>query len=339
MEQVLLQEDKNVLQSTKTPVLNWNLKAPGAEACQAQIFSFRNISRCLPLGSSDLPTAFFIPSISQSTMAARIPLRPTQLRSFRIHHQSRPLSDLTLSLLTNPPVPLPILIPTATIALRTALTLPLSIYSRNISIKLLSLRPLTESWSRHLAEKNKHLPPADWDREVRRQAGKEARGIRVRHGAQVWRAYAAALSGIPVWIAASLYVRGVVAAPEGVEALKGQGFGWLMDLGVPDSTGALGVIFGALMFLNVELQEKLYPAITPSRWRAVRRNVMRCLSVAAIPVGMANPAVSGNPCESVNGNSVYGTQPSPNPSYAKKEAYRYIERPEHCSYASPKNKP
>jgi membrane protein insertase Oxa1/YidC/SpoIIIJ len=167
-------------------------------------------------------------------------------------NKPRHLSSLA-QFLADPPVPLPVLVPTCTILLRTATTLPLTIYSRKNTIKMLSLQPLISAWSHNLAvqarEGTEQTSMEEWMKKVREMTKAKRKEIYARNACGIWRGFLAGWSTLPVWIAVSYTLRSAVWE----EGLVLGSCGWIAHLNETDPYGVLSVAAGAVMFLNAEV--------------------------------------------------------------------------------------
>ncbi|RPA83618.1 hypothetical protein BJ508DRAFT_374881 [Ascobolus immersus RN42] len=223
-------------------------------------------------------------------MPPRIPFRPI-LRPFqtRTVNRSRQLSSVA-QFLADPPIPLPILVPACTILLRTITTLPLTIYSRKNTIKMLALQPLISAWSHDLAitarEGAGKQSQEEWQKALTSMTKAKRKEIYSRHGCGMWRGFLAGWSTLPVWIAVSYTLRTAVWE----EGLVLGSMGWIPYLNDSDPYGVLSVAAGAVMFLNAEYMSFKNP--TTTRFGRVIRNLAKVMALGVIPISILQPAVS-----------------------------------------------
>lgn len=138
------------------------------------------------------------------------------------------------------------------------------------------------------------LPPKEWEKLVTKDANAKKKEIVARHKVQFWRSIASTAAGVPVWIGMSYFVRSLAGDMEGIMALQGKGFGWIVDLGIPDTTGITGIAFASLMLMNTEYNARqVDTAVGEEKGRTSRiiSNILRVMAVLAVPISMGNPAV------------------------------------------------
>ena len=158
------------------------------------------------------------------------------------HHQTRtfltPLLQststalTTLSTLTTPLTttglaiaPWYLLLPFSALALRTTTTLPLTLYARRTCISLITLCPLFSAWGRVIgtgvakSKSDSPLTPYEWERQTREKAKLKEKELQKIFGCESWKEYISLLQ-IPVWVIASLTLRGMTTEPSSVTAAR-----------------------------------------------------------------------------------------------------------------------
>lgn len=193
------------------------------------------------------------------------------------------------------------IIPLTAIFLRLSITAPLTIFSRRRALKTLSLQPLVAAWQHPLARaaKQSTSSPQAWEHATRKAVRAKRKEIWKRHGCQAWKIWAAPAMQIPVWITASVTLRGMAGKeglPEWIQktfgsetttttttAVAGDGavegvaevvrerivplessFGdegalWFPSLLEPDLMMILPMAFSFLTFANIEVLLSTYP--------------------------------------------------------------------------------
>ncbi|KAI5840805.1 60Kd inner membrane protein-domain-containing protein [Morchella snyderi] len=103
------------------------------------------------------------------------------------------------------------LIPLTAVLLRALITTPTTIYSRQRAFRTLALQPLVAAWQHPLARSAKATTttPQQWEAATRKALRQKRTEILRRHGCQRWKAFAAPLLQLPVWVAASVTLRGM----------------------------------------------------------------------------------------------------------------------------------
>ncbi|KAG0634911.1 60Kd inner membrane protein-domain-containing protein [Tuber brumale] len=214
--------------------------------------------------------------------------------------------DLLTTLHTSTHLPYHSLIPLSAIFLRLTITTPLTIYSRRRALRTQRLQPILSAYQHPIARnaKSTTTTPQAWELKTRKEMREKRRELWKRWGCQAWKMLLAPVVQIPVWVAASMTLRGMTGI-EGLptwlrrlgeiggeawveEALATEGALWFGDLLTADPYLALPMGFSFLLFANIELQTKLHPPST--RKQRVFTNVLRILSLAAFPLTANAPA-------------------------------------------------
>lgn len=189
-----------------------------------------------------------------------------------------------------------------TIGLRTAITLPLSLYQRKRLHKALTLQPLLQSWSsiiQRKARSNSSYEQAE--REYTRQYREKIKQIYREHGCDPMGTRLLPLVQIPLFLIVSLSLRGMADAstmafglslPLAVQDLQFGGFGCISDLTLPDSTWILPIAFGLTNLANIELHNRFLKRVQkiPTLSQKVLLNVSRALCLVFIPVASQTPS-------------------------------------------------
>jgi inner membrane protein COX18 len=182
-----------------------------------------------------------------------------------------PLHDALQAVHLGTGLPWYVLIPLATVAMRTAVTLPVAIANRVRTRKQVALAPVLAAAGPVLRARLAASEAARQGRLTTEQvtvlAQKEARRRRVdlfrRHGCQVWKSVVLLpLVQMPVWVGTSLVVRAMcgwaaggvtaIGVEPGFSAPAEAAFAWYPDLVTADPYGVLPLIIGAVSLANVE---------------------------------------------------------------------------------------
>ncbi|KAL7276504.1 hypothetical protein RUND412_000495 [Rhizina undulata] len=209
-------------------------------------------------------------------------------------------------------------IPATAFLLRLSVTTPLTIFSRLRGQKILALQPVLAAWQHHIAGAVRKSAagesPQKWEKATRTALRAKRRELWARHGCQAWKMFLP-FGQIPVWVVASMTLRGMTAGEavpgwmkvvggafggdkaEGVEVgavvpqeagFAEEGVLWFQDLLVADPLLILPLSFSFLLFANIELQAKQVPATT--KGRRIFTNAMKVTALAVFPLTMSNPA-------------------------------------------------
>ncbi|KAF8430145.1 60Kd inner membrane protein-domain-containing protein [Tirmania nivea] len=160
--------------------------------------------------------------------------------SLFLHHQTRTflapllqststsltaLTTLATPLTTTGLAPWYLLLPLSALVLRTTTTLPLTLYARRICISLITLRPLLSAWGRVIgtavakSKTDTPLTPFEWERQTREKAKLKEKELQKIFDCESWKGYLPILQ-IPVWVVASLTLRGMTTEPSSVTAAR-----------------------------------------------------------------------------------------------------------------------
>ncbi|CUS06845.1 unnamed protein product [Tuber aestivum] len=214
--------------------------------------------------------------------------------------------DLLTALHTSTHLPYHTLIPLSAILLRLAITTPLTVYSRRRALRTQRLQPILSAYQHPIARdaKSTTTTPQAWELKTRKEIREKRRELWKRWECQAWKMLLAPVAQIPVWVTASMTLRGMTGV-EGLptwlrglgdiggeawveEALATEGALWFGNLLAADPYLALPMGFSFLLFANIEMQTKLHPPGTRRQW--VFTNVLRILSLAAFPLTANAPA-------------------------------------------------
>lgn len=170
------------------------------------------------------------------------------------------------------------IIPLTAVFLRLSITTPLTLFSRRRALKTLALQPLVSAWQHPLARAARRTTasPQAWENATRKAVRAKRKEIWKRHGCQAWKVWVAPAMQIPVWITASVTLRGM-AGKEGLPEWVQEKFGsaavaavrerivplepgfadegalWFQSLLEPDLMMVLPFAFSFLTFANVEV--------------------------------------------------------------------------------------
>ncbi|KAH8150663.1 uncharacterized protein LAJ45_05359 [Morchella importuna] len=173
---------------------------------------------------------------------------------------------LLTTLHTTTALPWCTLIPLTAILLRALITTPTTIYSRQRAFKTLALQPLVSAWQHPLARAAKATTttPQQWEAATRKALRGKRAEILKRHGCQRWKAFAAPLMQLPVWVAASVTLRGMTgrdglpewwrgknASPDTLDSTP-DALNSTPDTLIPDTTSALDTVTAAERLIPIE---------------------------------------------------------------------------------------
>lgn len=191
-----------------------------------------------------------------------------------------------------------------TIALRSAITFPLAVYTNKINIRLEQINKempalvaelkVETARARHLYKLSdqaterlfKHNVNLQWDKLV------------VRENCHPFKMFVVLWTQIPLWVCQSVAIRNMLHMlpdPNSIDAqitytlLTVGGFGWMSDLTAVDSTLILPVIFGILNLANIELT-MLTKSAKPGRIQIVVMSFFRVFIIAMVPVAASVPS-------------------------------------------------
>lgn len=169
---------------------------------------------------------------------------------------------LLTTLHTTTALPWCTLIPLTAILLRALITTPTTIYSRQRAFKTLALQPLVSAWQHPLARAAKATTstPQQWEAATRKALRGKRAEILKRHGCQRWKAFAAPLMQLPVWVAASVTLRGMTGRDGLPEWWRGKNASPDTPNSTPDAlTDAPAADAGAGALDTVTAAERLIP--------------------------------------------------------------------------------
>ncbi|CAH2301431.1 mitochondrial inner membrane COX18 [Pelobates cultripes] len=189
----------------------------------------------------------------------------------------------------------------ATIALRTVVTLPLSVYQMHILAKVEKLQPEIEQLTRRLRyEVSVYGKQHGWNDKVAKfHFTKNLRRIisdlYVRDNCHPFKASLIIWIQIPMWLFVSLALRKIsfcTSASSGGEALHRQleegGALWFPDLTLPDATWILPVSLGLVNLLNLEIFA--LRKINLSKFQKILTNFIRMICILMVPVAASVPS-------------------------------------------------
>uniref|UniRef100_A0A8C5LND9 Cytochrome c oxidase assembly factor COX18 n=1 Tax=Leptobrachium leishanense TaxID=445787 RepID=A0A8C5LND9_9ANUR len=187
-----------------------------------------------------------------------------------------------------------------TIALRTAVTLPLSVYQMHIFAKVENLQPEIEQLAQRLRyEVSVYGKQKGWNDKTakfyfRKNLKRIISELYVRDNCHPVKASLLIWIQIPMWIFVSVALRNIsFATASGTgEALQRQlsngGALWFPDLTIPDSTWILPVSLGITNLLILEIFA--LRKIKRSKFQKVLTNVMRVVCVFMVPIAASVPS-------------------------------------------------
>ncbi|KAM4709852.1 cytochrome c oxidase assembly protein COX18, mitochondrial [Discoglossus pictus] len=185
----------------------------------------------------------------------------------------------------------------ATVALRTAVTLPLSVYQMYIIAKVENLQPEIESLAKRLRyEVSVYGKQHGWSDKVakfhfRKNLKRIVSGLYVRDNCHPFKASLLIWIQIPMWICVSFALRNfsLVGTDEAVQRqLEDGGALWFPDLTVPDATWILPVSLGIINLVIVEIFALRKTELT--RFQKIITNFIRGVSVLMIPIAASVPS-------------------------------------------------
>nr|XP_033789171.1 cytochrome c oxidase assembly protein COX18, mitochondrial [Geotrypetes seraphini] len=189
----------------------------------------------------------------------------------------------------------------ATVALRTAITLPLAVYQMYIVAKVENLQPEIETLVKRLRyEVSVYGRQKGWSERVarfhfRKNLKRIISGLYVRDNCHPFKASLLMWIQIPMWIFMSMALRnlsmGTLHSGD-VSAVHMQmatgGLLWFPDLTLPDSTWILPIFLGLLNLLIVEIFA--VRKVKLSRFQKYVTNGIRVISVLMIPIAATVPS-------------------------------------------------
>ncbi|XP_029448159.1 cytochrome c oxidase assembly protein COX18, mitochondrial [Rhinatrema bivittatum] len=192
----------------------------------------------------------------------------------------------------------------ATVALRTAITLPLAAYQLYIIAKVENLQPEIESLAKRLRyEVSVYGKQKGWSEGVarfhfRKNLKRIISGLYVRDNCHPFKASLLMWIQIPMWVFISVALRNLSvtafdSGPEGAvnaahKQLVDGGVLWFPDLTLPDATWMLPVSLGLINLLIVEIFA--LRKVELSRFQKYVTSVIRGLSVLMIPIAASVPS-------------------------------------------------
>ncbi|KAI5857266.1 60Kd inner membrane protein-domain-containing protein [Tricharina praecox] len=249
------------------------------------------------------------------------PLRPRLHRGFRASPSRSTFLDATTTVLTtlhsSSGLPWAFIIPLSAFTLRLALV-PLTLYTRTVTSKIITLSPLQEARTHQLAKAYaKTSDPREWEKHVRQHAATVRKEMWARWGCQRWKLYLPLLQ-LPVWVGMSATLRAllpghhatdetsaevvektadwIVTALGGLtppapapQGLLSEGLPFALDLTLPDPTLTLPLLFFGALAGNHLLQSYTGPPPTTARQR-VFRNSLGVLTMVMGLVAVQAPA-------------------------------------------------
>ncbi|KAI8072603.1 60Kd inner membrane protein-domain-containing protein [Gongronella butleri] len=190
----------------------------------------------------------------------------------------------------------------STLALRSAITLPIAIYQQRIIATMINLAPMLQSWAEtYKVNVAKQLKTRDYDKyqkELNRQYRAKVKQIYAHHGCSRWKLFTLPYVQIPLFVSMTLSVRDLLGMPlpfygrlhdAPLVDMSSDGFASWMDLTATDTTMFFPLLIGAGNLINVELNEWFARHQELSTTQKVMNNAMRCLALAFIPVAAHAP--------------------------------------------------
>ncbi|CAN2388988.1 membrane insertase activity [Pristimantis euphronides] len=188
-----------------------------------------------------------------------------------------------------------------TVALRTAVTLPLSVYQMHVFCKLEKLQTEIQNLAKELRyEVAVYGKQQGWSDKVakfhfRKNMKRLIKELYIRDNCHPFKASLIMWIQIPMWIFMSLALRNFSFNTSGSdtdslvhEQLKNGGTLWFADLTMPDSTWILPVFLGVLNLLIVEMFA--LRTIKVSRLNKIMTNAIRGISIVMIPIAASVPS-------------------------------------------------
>ncbi|KAM4053882.1 cytochrome c oxidase assembly protein COX18, mitochondrial isoform 2-T2 [Anomaloglossus baeobatrachus] len=188
-----------------------------------------------------------------------------------------------------------------TIVLRTAVTLPLSVYQMHILGKVEKLQPEIQNLAKELRyEVAVYGKQQGWSDKVakfhfRKNMKRLITQLYVRDNCHPFKASLIMWIQIPMWIFISLALRNFSFNLSGSSTdelvhsqLQNGGALWFPDLTMPDSTWILPVLLGSINLLLVEMFA--LRTVEMSRFQKYLTNVVRGISILMIPIAASVPS-------------------------------------------------
>ncbi|XP_073494086.1 cytochrome c oxidase assembly protein COX18, mitochondrial isoform X1 [Phyllobates terribilis] len=188
-----------------------------------------------------------------------------------------------------------------TIVLRTAVTLPLSVYQMHILGKVEKLQPEIKNLAKELQyEVAVYGKQQGWSDKVakfhfRKNMKRLIKELYVRDNCHPFKASLIMWIQIPMWIFVSLALRNFSFNSSGSNTdelvhtqLQNGGALWFPDLTMPDSTWILPVLLGSINLLLVEMFA--LRTVEMSRFQKYLTNVVRGISILMIPIAASVPS-------------------------------------------------
>ncbi|KAI8871490.1 hypothetical protein GQ42DRAFT_114050, partial [Ramicandelaber brevisporus] len=198
------------------------------------------------------------------------------------------------------------------IALRTCITLPLSIISQRNAARRESLKPVINAWAQSIASEQRQQAsvltmstPDQFSKHVNKLARRRASEVFFKHGCHPMFGLLLPLTQIPLFVAMSIAIRDMcgtpalfVEHPHGLQALLPGGesqAAWLLSLSEPDPWFVLPVAVGASYLGNILLGASTAAAAgvtsgSTAKIQTILQRVMIGVSVAMIPVAAVQPS-------------------------------------------------
>ncbi|KAG2184386.1 hypothetical protein INT43_000295 [Umbelopsis isabellina] len=184
---------------------------------------------------------------------------------------------------------------TATVCLRSALTLPIAVYQQRAIGRMLAAAPIVQSWGETLKNqlaregKIKGWEYERYNLELQKQYRAKVKQIYTQNDCRPIKSFLLPWFQIPLFVCMSFSIRGMVLAPETFESLSSGGFAWVTDLTARDPTMIFPIAIGMSNFLNVELNSMNARGKNQSFRQKTLQNVFRGLSFAIIPIAAQAP--------------------------------------------------
>ncbi|XP_069488421.1 cytochrome c oxidase assembly protein COX18, mitochondrial isoform X2 [Ambystoma mexicanum] len=188
----------------------------------------------------------------------------------------------------------------ASVALRTTITLPLSVYQMYVIAKVENLQPEIDILAKQLRyEVSVYGKQQGWSDKMakfhfRKNLRRIISGLYVRDNCHPFKASLLIWIQIPMWVFVSLALRNfsIPGARFGVESVQMQlaegGFLWFPNLTLPDSTWIIPISLGILNLLIIEMFA--LRKIELSRFQKYITNFIRAFAIAMIPIAATVPS-------------------------------------------------
>ncbi|ORX46320.1 hypothetical protein DM01DRAFT_1397079 [Hesseltinella vesiculosa] len=157
-----------------------------------------------------------------------------------------------------------------TLALRSAITLPLAIYQQRIMATMIELSPILNSWAETLKVSVAKQVKGDYkgyQKELNCQYRAKVKQIYAQNGCSRWKLFTLPYVQIPLFISMTLTVRDLLGMPlpwlgrlreSPFAGLNHEGFGPWIDLTAADATMVFPFLIGAGNLINVEVHHNGY---------------------------------------------------------------------------------